>query len=176
MHGRLRPPPQQQHRVAVCLSWVTHPTLALANFLLKAKTSSAGLPSKLSALWMSTSTNDPHIPLHRLHQGNKYNSLPRMPSWKSRVRGRPFLCWVALFICSTVIISFLVFALVKIGGTRGQQGPGLLPVDGKPSNATTWNERKVEVRDAYIHALSGYMKYAFPADELLPVTHGKVNV
>ena len=36
------------------------------------------------------------------------------------------------------------------------------------SGSNTWDERKGEVREAFRHAWQGYMKHAYPADELLP--------
>jgi mannosyl-oligosaccharide alpha-1,2-mannosidase len=35
--------------------------------------------------------------------------------------------------------------------------------------------RAVQVRDAFVHAYSGYKNQAFPYDELLPIDGGKVN-
>ncbi|KAG5650845.1 hypothetical protein H0H81_010856, partial [Sphagnurus paluster] len=50
------------------------------------------------------------------------------------------------------------------------------PADELVANTTgIWESRKGEVRAAFVHAYSGYMKHAFPADELLPKTGGKVN-
>lgn len=35
---------------------------------------------------------------------------------------------------------------------------------------STWDERKGEVKEAFLHAYDGYMRHAFPADELAPVS------
>lgn len=53
-------------------------------------------------------------------------------------------------------------------------------VDPSPEqyNKTTpleWSARAQEVRDAFAHAYSSYEKFAFPADELKPITKGKMN-
>ncbi|KAF9464248.1 glycoside hydrolase family 47 protein [Collybia nuda] len=44
-----------------------------------------------------------------------------------------------------------------------------------PKPQVSWEKRKEEVRDAFVHALSGYMQHAFPYDELLPLNGGKTN-
>ncbi|KAG8997169.1 hypothetical protein FRB93_000455 [Tulasnella sp. JGI-2019a] len=44
---------------------------------------------------------------------------------------------------------------------------------GPPSEK--WERRAQEVKDAFIHAYRGYEAYAFPADELLPLTRGGAN-
>lgn len=51
--------------------------------------------------------------------------------------------------------------------------PSLPPPPPKPQ--VSWDKRKDEVRDAFVHALSGYMQYAFPDDELLSFSGGKSN-
>lgn len=40
------------------------------------------------------------------------------------------------------------------------------------SNLSKWERRQDEVRRAFRHAYSGYMEYAFPADELLATSGG----
>ena len=42
----------------------------------------------------------------------------------------------------------------------------------RPSNHTLNRERADAVKEAFIHAWDGYYKYAFPHDELHPVTNG----
>ncbi|KAJ7590997.1 glycoside hydrolase [Mycena floridula] len=44
-----------------------------------------------------------------------------------------------------------------------------------PSNDSLWAGRAQQVRNAFVHAYSGYKKVAFPSDELLPLTAGKVD-
>lgn len=46
------------------------------------------------------------------------------------------------------------------------------PLRGPPS---VWPGRAAKVRNAFIHAYTGYQTYALPYDELLPVKAGKVN-
>lgn len=41
--------------------------------------------------------------------------------------------------------------------------------------AATWSIRADEVRQAYLHAYSGYQRIAADHDELLPVSGGKAN-
>lgn len=41
--------------------------------------------------------------------------------------------------------------------------------------STIWSTRADQVKDAYLHAWSGYQRLAAPADELLPVSGGKVD-
>lgn len=40
---------------------------------------------------------------------------------------------------------------------------------------TVWSSRADQVRNAYLHAWNGYQRLAAPADELLPVSGGKVD-
>lgn len=51
------------------------------------------------------------------------------------------------------------------------------PPPGKRPSAkeAKWAARAQEVKDAFAHAYSGYEKYAFPADELLPLNRKSVN-
>ncbi|KII87475.1 glycoside hydrolase family 47 protein [Plicaturopsis crispa FD-325 SS-3] len=51
-------------------------------------------------------------------------------------------------------------------------GVRLRPQAGPP---TVWSKRADKVRDAFVHAYSGYQTYAATYDELLPMTDGKVN-
>ncbi|GLB38849.1 putative glycosyl hydrolase 47 family protein [Lyophyllum shimeji] len=53
-------------------------------------------------------------------------------------------------------------------GSPGSGGVGHVPL-------SKWDQRKEEVRQAYIHALVGYKQHAFPSDELLAVSGGKSN-
>ena len=47
--------------------------------------------------------------------------------------------------------------------------------DSKTGGDSIWEKRAQEVKAAFVHAYSNYEKYAFPADELLPLSKGKVN-
>jgi hypothetical protein len=38
-----------------------------------------------------------------------------------------------------------------------------------------WIERAVQVKEAFRHAYHGYEQYAFPHDELLPVSNGSID-
>lgn len=44
-----------------------------------------------------------------------------------------------------------------------------------PGPPTVWSTRADRVRDAFVHAYSGYHQHAYPYDELLPVEGSKVN-
>ncbi|PFH46692.1 glycoside hydrolase family 47 protein [Amanita thiersii Skay4041] len=55
------------------------------------------------------------------------------------------------------------------GTTTGGHG------DGYQDNIAIWKSRKEKVRDAYRHALEGYMAHAFPNDELMPLSGGSTN-
>ena len=44
-----------------------------------------------------------------------------------------------------------------------------------PKEPTLWSARADAVRNAFLHAYRGYIKYAGSNDELLPVTNGAVN-
>ncbi|KAG5644461.1 hypothetical protein DXG03_008361 [Asterophora parasitica] len=103
-----------------------------------------------------------------------------------RISGR----WLAI-ICFLATITLLWFAAPVPYHLRPLES-GLAPSDDKASPDTplrplppppsppnghipSWEERKEAVRRAYIHAYTGYMKYAFPADELLATSAGKSN-
>ncbi|KAI0793718.1 seven-hairpin glycosidase [Fomes fomentarius] len=45
----------------------------------------------------------------------------------------------------------------------------------RPPHPTKWSQRADAVRDAFLHAYRGYVKYAGSNDELLPVSNGAVN-
>jgi hypothetical protein len=118
---------------------------------------------------------------------------PKPKSWS--VLGRPQGRWL-LLVC--VVTSFALYFLwspyynnpldrvllqvpqLPLFEPQGPLPPSTLPLS--PLSPTPpgpqvsiWEERKSEVRDAFVHALSGYMKYAFPHDELLSLTGGKTN-
>lgn len=52
--------------------------------------------------------------------------------------------------------------------------PPSAPFHEKPT-PEIWHSRAQEVKDAFAHAYRGYEAYAFPNDELLPITRGAVN-
>lgn len=50
------------------------------------------------------------------------------------------------------------------------------PPEGRPKGPSTeWSLRADQVRNAYLHAWTGYLKLAAPSDELLPVSNGKAD-
>ncbi|TFK26236.1 mannosyl-oligosaccharide alpha-1,2-mannosidase [Coprinopsis marcescibilis] len=65
------------------------------------------------------------------------------------------------------------------------KGPKWWPGNAKPAGAgpptppkklpTIWDERAKQVKAAFVHAYTGYLKHAGGYDELLPVVGGKVN-
>lgn len=74
-------------------------------------------------------------------------------------------------------IAWLVGLHRPPGPYRGQRGGKawgvqLPPLEGPIEN---WNSKADEVKEAFAHAYSGYETYAFPADELLPLTKGRIN-
>ncbi|KAF8066473.1 glycoside hydrolase [Lyophyllum atratum] len=110
-------------------------------------------------------TDPPSTPRH----------LGRIPF--RRISGR----WIA-FLClfATVTLFWLAAPLSYHLPLPHGLGPG--PTDPEPpsrpgtgQDATIWDERKDEVRRAYLHALVGYKQHAFPADELLALSGGKSN-
>lgn len=44
----------------------------------------------------------------------------------------------------------------------------------KPSGVN-WDARAEDVKKAFLHAYHGYEQYAMPADELQPLTNGRIN-
>lgn len=63
-------------------------------------------------------------------------------------------------------------------GQRPPTPPVVVDPTPKPHNGTTpheWIERAKEVREAFAHAYSSYEKFAYPADELKPITKEKIN-
>lgn len=65
--------------------------------------------------------------------------------------------------------------IIEPGAPLQSPLPPLSPPQPKPKPQVSWDKRKDEVRDAFVHALTGYMKYAFPDDELLSLSGGKSN-
>lgn len=56
-----------------------------------------------------------------------------------------------------------------------QEAPRPSFTPGKPHKAIKDGPRATQVKEAFKHAYEGYMKYAFPFDELLPISSGRVN-
>lgn len=65
-------------------------------------------------------------------------------------------------------------ALPHVPPPRLRPGPPSPPASGT-SNETVWSIRANDVRNAYLHAWTGYLKLAAPADELLPVSNAKTD-
>lgn len=49
------------------------------------------------------------------------------------------------------------------------------PRQSRADNHTLNRERAAAVKEAFVHAWDGYERYAFPADELRPLTYGGSN-
>ncbi|KAF5371378.1 hypothetical protein D9615_009662 [Tricholomella constricta] len=108
-------------------------------------------------------TYNPGTPSTPLPHGR---NLFRRISWR----------WLAVI---GLLVTFTLFWLAAPIPYR------LAPLDARPpppagppppkDQASVWEERKEEVRRAYVHAYTGYMQHAFPADELLATSGGKSN-
>ncbi|KAF8644216.1 hypothetical protein AX16_008620 [Volvariella volvacea WC 439] len=134
---------------------------------------------------MSRGIEDILLPLH------SKSSTP----WHHRLRGRPLVRWLSLFalialglwllgpyILDVADVDRERFALPKLDAIWGSGSGAGVGVDelGEGDhevivNGSKWNRRREEVKDAYLHAYKGYMEFAFPFDELLPISRGKVN-
>lgn len=44
-----------------------------------------------------------------------------------------------------------------------------------PETPEVWTDRSFQVRDAFLHAYHGYERFAFPNDELRPLSNTSVN-
>jgi mannosyl-oligosaccharide alpha-1,2-mannosidase len=44
-----------------------------------------------------------------------------------------------------------------------------------PETPEVWTDRSVQVRDAFLHAYHGYERFAFPNDELRPLSNTSIN-
>lgn len=134
-------------------------------------------------LHMVRSIREVLLPLHNTPRGR-----PAFSSWKSYIRGRWACRWVGVLIAFVVVLTFFLVELwddplrnQEIKDSRLSFGLEPTPQTDRHNTAlpsptqTAWDQRKSEVRNAYAHALGGYMKYAYPYDELRSVTGGKVN-
>ncbi|KAH8093117.1 glycoside hydrolase [Cristinia sonorae] len=97
---------------------------------------------------------------------------------------------VVLLVSATLVIT--VFYLVGISGRQPplddwetlDEGIGWTGNGGKTDDRTgstekkyqtstqEWTRRAVKVKEAYVHAYTGYERHAFPHDELMPLSHG----
>ena len=44
-----------------------------------------------------------------------------------------------------------------------------------PESSDIWADRAAQVKNAFLHAYRGYERYAFPHDELRPVSNGSID-
>jgi hypothetical protein len=95
------------------------------------------------------------LPLPAIHSG----LAPKFVNKK-------LLRWLIFFLA----VSFCLWFLGFIDSFQFPPPPPFRP----PPRPSPFN-RSLAVRDAFVHAYSGYLNYASPSDELLPVTGGKVD-
>ncbi|KAF9466320.1 glycoside hydrolase family 47 protein [Collybia nuda] len=116
------------------------------------------------------------LPISVWSPPTKFGSKSR--TWFNGLRGR-WIVWGSILITFVIIWLWSPFTHTSDRVDSLQpyfwrpfepQIPDSLPLD---SNASVWERRKNEVKDAYVHALSGYLKHAFPHDELLSVSGRK---
>jgi mannosyl-oligosaccharide alpha-1,2-mannosidase len=85
----------------------------------------------------------------------------------------PILLWI--FLASPLSETY-ISGQVPWQGLGQDSGKGAPPFKYHPPDSTAeWGQRAIRVREAFVHAYSGYREQAFPSDELLPVSGGKVN-
>jgi Glycosyl hydrolase family 47 len=83
--------------------------------------------------------------------------------------------WSAYLVMSCLSSFCLVLALPPSGGParNGSPIPRRRPLYARNASATTpASDRADAVREAFRHAWAGYKEYAFPHDELHPVSNG----
>ncbi|KAG5634636.1 hypothetical protein H0H81_001318 [Sphagnurus paluster] len=117
------------------------------------------------------------LPLHHYPEPAKTFSLR-----KTLCSGRGI---VISGIFTTILLIWLVAPVpydrlkegMGVGGAKAPSTHIRPPPAHKPAGngSAIWDTRKGEVRAAFVHAYSGYMKHAFPSDELLPKSGGKTN-
>ncbi|TFK39934.1 seven-hairpin glycosidase [Crucibulum laeve] len=132
-----------------------------------------------------------HAPGRRAHHLaiNISTPTPYRPSVFQLVVGRPLFRWILLIIGA--MFGLWIFAPLLFGGGYRlhrhhrpyiPDGIAFPPPPHRPpppphheGPPTVWSERADRVRDAFVHAWSGYSKYAAGYDELMPVTGEPVN-
>jgi hypothetical protein len=107
--------------------------------------------------------HSPAIDMLPLYHGHNSDSKSAHQIARLRLRRRIVLC-VGFLSC--------VWLFVQLWS---DPPPPNFPKYPPPGPASVWTERAGRVRQAYIHAYSGYLKQAAPYDELLPVSGGKLN-
>lgn len=113
------------------------------------------------------------LPTHTTNS-RTFNTHPTARvSLKSYI-GRPLLRYIPVVL--GCVVTLWLFGPVFLG-ILPPGPPGLFrpPPPRPPPPPTIWTVRAEAVRSAFVHAYSGYEKHAFPADELLPVTGGKID-
>lgn len=90
---------------------------------------------------------------------------------------KPSFRW--LFFCFAFVTSlwFLGPFLLHMSGSPPyrHRSPHRRPPPLSKVPSTIWSIRADQVKNAFLHAWDGYQRLAVPADELLPVSGGKVN-
>lgn len=118
------------------------------------------------------------LPLHRLAADGPKSSFRIGRFARRSVR------WIAvsgIFAVSIWILgSFFVhrgprLPPVSVGWTELENAPPPQVTVHKPPPSSIWDARANQVKEAYLHAFSGYQKHAAPYDELLPISGGRVN-
>lgn len=127
------------------------------------------------------------------HVGRRPAEPPSPEGFKlNRLASRPILRWIFLsLICGGFIWVFGPFLfeftrqpsthVVVIGEDKvelASQIPTLTSSSPPPSPVvlpSVWPARANKVRDAFVHAYSGYQKHALGYDELLPIKGDAVN-
>ena len=91
------------------------------------------------------------------------------------VLGRPGLRWITWLLVS---IGFFFVCWTLFVDPPFRDHPTHFshpPHRHSPTRPPPTSPRAVRVREAFVHAYSGYKKHALPYDELLPVDGGKIN-
>lgn len=121
------------------------------------------------------------LPLHI-----KDVDLPSSRAWlPSRIPGLRWIIWIlssitVLWIFGTLFVKFdaVPFHSPSISSSlpsrpHSQPHSSSYALKTFPGHPTS--PRAKRVRDAFVHAYSGYRNHSFPFDELLPVDGGKIN-
>ncbi|KAF9466050.1 glycoside hydrolase [Collybia nuda] len=111
------------------------------------------------------------------------------PPTLRRLTARPLLRWISLILICVGTLWFFTPTILDLWRPPIHVPAPSSPIDDEPHSyegAPTipepppipqilWEGRASKVRDAFVHAYSGYQKHALPFDELLPLGGGATN-
>ena len=117
------------------------------------------------------------LPIHRLSssKASPFSCLTKRPSFHLN---KLIIRWIAI---ACIAIAFIWFGAPRLADSLSLGFFAPAPHLERPLNQPTkeeqdvWEPRKIEVRNAFKHAWSGYKSIAYPNDELLSLSGGTSN-